>query len=239
MNERKPIEEILSSGKKVSIETVNLYGNKIITKAIVQEMNAQGLMLNLQKQERIFNQVHTNADIKIICYDDCNAGICEPMKGNEYVSSSKFIKIREDGELTQLILSVPILSSADDPDGKKKSKFTMALPFSYFIDDKEVKGGTVKDLATDSLVAFVKADPSLEVGLGLPFKLSLPTSANPFLIIGTITGLTQQTDCLLITLDFSHIPHDIQDQITKYLFSLPKPIAKKELQQKLSFIKIK
>lgn len=238
MNENKPISEIFCPGKKVRIESVNCYGNKIITQGTVRQLDDQSLILNLQKQEGIFHQVHTGADVTIVCYEESHDGITGAPNEIKYIFSSQFIRVRDENPHL-LIVSVPVLSSGDTNAENQKREISLSLPFSYFVEDKEVKGGTVKYLTVTGLIAFVKHNPSLEVGLGLPFKLSLPTGIPPLLMIGTITGLHQEGDGCQITLDFSHTPHEIQDQITKFLYSLAKPVIKRERKPKNSFIKIK
>ena len=237
MNENTPIAEAFRPGKEVWIEVVNYYGNKIIIKATVLQMDDHHLIVNLSKQEGIFNQVNVNADVRVICKKDRDFGTSEVPQDRDFAFCSKFIKVKE-AEPPQVILSRPAASESG-ASMRHSSENKVSLPFSYFLNDQEIKDGVVKTLTCIGLIASIKTDDLLEVGLGLLFKLSLPTSPTPFLMMGTITKLTPEAGQTLITLDFSHIPNNLQDQIAKYLFSLRNSDAQKEQHQKAAFIKIK
>lgn len=234
MSEKTFISDILTPGKRVRIEMVNYYGNKIITGASVFQMNETHITLTLPGQAGIFKQVNANADVKLFCKKE-DSGSTELLKEWDYELCGRLVKVREV-EPPELIVTIPVILS--EAGASQTGECSPNLPFSYFINDKEIKGGIVKKLTPVSLTALVKEDKVLEVGLGLPFRIFLPNNANPLLSIGTITDLSLDNDSCRMTLDFSHTPQDLQDQITKYLFSLPKAVVKKEQHSKSSFIKI-
>jgi hypothetical protein len=234
MSEKTSIADILTQGKKVRIETVNHYGNKIITGASVLQMDETHITLTLPGQVGIFEQVNTNADVKLFCKKE-DSSSAEVLKEWDYELCGRFIKVREV-EPPELIVTIPVILG--EVGASQTVECLPNLPFSYFINDKEIKGGIVKKLTPVSLTAFVKEDKALEIGLGLSFRIFLPNNANPLLSIGTITDLSLENDNCRMTLDFSHAPQDLQDQITRYLFSLPKAIVKKEQPSKPLFIKI-
>ncbi|HBF38089.1 MAG TPA: hypothetical protein DDW50_12290 [Firmicutes bacterium] len=235
MNDKIPVSEILCQGKEVRIELVNYYGNKIIIKATVLQMDDKYLIFTLSQQEGIFNQVHVDAEVKVVCGEEVHPGTIGPLPEKEYIFYSKFIKVRGD-DSPQLIVSIPFASSEISD---RRPELNQNLPFSYFLDEKEIKGGVVIHLTSTGLMVSIKSDSALEIGLGISFRLTLPTSPSPLLLMGTITGIWKDGGKSRITLDFSHTPLDFQDQITKYLFSLPKnPVVPKEKQSKAAFIKI-
>jgi hypothetical protein len=221
MDQKLPVTQILCPGKEVRIEVVNNYGNKIITKTTVYSLDEQNLILNLPKQEGAFNQVNPNVEVIVICAHEENAG--------DHVFLTKFIRVKE----AEVILDKP---------REKNGNLQLAcskvnLPFSYFINDKEVRDGIIETLSCTSLVAFIKPDDSLDKGVGILFKLILPLNSGPLLIMGTIVELMKEKQGYRIVLDFSHISLDLQDPIAKYLFKLQGFNVKKE-QQKTAFIKI-
>ena len=234
MREKTSIAEILTPGKRVRIEAVNLYGNKIITKASVLQMDETHVILTLPGQAGIFKQVNVDADVKVFCKKE-DSGSSELLKEWDYELCGKFIKAREV-EPPELILTTPIILS--EAEVSHAFECYPNLPFSYFLDDKEIKGGIVKKLTPVSLTALILKDKLLKIGLGLPFKLFLPTSPSPLLMIGTIASLAPDNDSCQMALDFSHTPQDLQDQIMKYLFSFRNTATQKEQHPKSSFIKI-
>jgi hypothetical protein len=233
MNEKTPIAEILCHGKEVRIEAVNQYGNKIITKAMVLQIDDRNLILNLPKQG-IFNQVNADVEVKVVCENSVYSRASEfAAVPQRYVFFSRFITAKEV-EPPQVILSKPVGATVDS----QSVEYYVRLPFSYFVNEKEIKGGIIKTLTTIDLHASIKPDDSLEIGLGIPFKLFLPTGPSPLLIMGTVVRLEKEADNFQIALDFSHIPNDLQDQIAKYLFSTQNYSAQKAQHRKAAFIKI-
>ena len=188
-------------------------------------MDDQNLVLDLPQQEGTFNQVNADVDVTVVCKHNE-----EPQ---DYVFLTKFIMVK-GADPSLVILSKPL----EPTRGRHAVRYNVSLPFSYFMNDREIKDGMVKDLSCFGLLAAIKPDDSLEVGLGLLFKLVLATSPSQLLVMGTIVKLMKAESEYQVALDFSHIPNDIQDQITKYLFSLQNPGVKKEQQQKSAFIKI-
>lgn len=216
--------DILCPGKDVQVEVINNYGNKIITKTTVYQLDDANLILNLPRQEGTFNQVNADVEVKIICKHNGN---------QDHVFFSKFIMLKE-GDSPLVILSKPLEKKTSG----HNDWHSVSVPFSYFMNDREIKGGVVKELSCFGLLASVKPDDLLEVGLGIPFKLILTTSSSPLLAIGTIVKLKKEQTEYHVTLDFSHLPSDLQDQITKFLFSIQNKGVKKEEQPKAAFIKI-
>jgi hypothetical protein len=123
--------------------------------------------------------------------------------------------------------------------GRHSVRFEVAISFSYFIDNKEIKDGTVNNLSILGLLARIKPDDLLEEGQDLAFKLFLPTITSPLLMVGKIIRIIKQEKEYEVALSFPHILPDLQDQITKYFFSCQKTTVKQEQQQKTTFIKIR
>jgi hypothetical protein len=221
MDQKLAATQILCPGKEVRIEVVNNYGNKIITKTTVNRLDEQNLILNLPKQEGAFNQVNPNAEVVVVCAHEDGA--------ENRVFLTNFVRVKE----AEVILNKP---------QEKNGNFQFPcarvnLPFSYFMNDREMKDGIIEALSCTSLVAFVKPDDSLDKGVAILFKLILPLNSGPLLIMGTITELVKENQGYRIVLDFSHIAIDLQDPIAKYLFKLQSSNAKKD-QQKAAFIRI-
>jgi c-di-GMP-binding flagellar brake protein YcgR len=225
METQSSLTEIFCPGKSVQIEVVNNYGNKIITKTSVCRMDDLNLILNLPKQTGTFNQVNADVDVIVVCKHNDDP--------QDYVFATKFIMVKED-DPPLLVLSKPLETNI----GRHTVRYSVSLPFSYFINDREIKGGEVKDLSCFGLMASIKPDDSLEIGLGILFKLVLATSPSQLLIMGTIVRLLKQEKEYQVALDYSHIADDLQDQISQFLFSLQNSGVKKEQQQRAAFIKI-
>jgi c-di-GMP-binding flagellar brake protein YcgR len=218
------ITEILYPGKSVQIEIVNNYNNKIITKTTVCIIEADDLILDLPKKEGTFNQVSAGSDIVVVCK--------HKEEPQDHVFFTKFIMVK-DTDPPNVVLNKPIEFAL----GRHAIRYDVNIPFSYIMDNKEIKEGTVANLSCFGLLAIIKPNNRVEREKELHFKLFLPSSP-PLTIVGKIMRITKLEKEYKIALYFPYIFSEIANQIIKYLFSCQTTMAKKEKQQKTAFIKI-
>lgn len=218
------IEEILQPGKSVQIEFTNDHGYKIITKSMVYQLDEKLLMLEFPKKQDAFNFVSSNTKIAVVCrYND------EP---RDYVFFTSFVELKGTDPAFVILVKPDAVFL-----GRYVLRYDVKIPFSYFSNDKEHKEGEVDNLSTIGLLAIIKPDANLKEGMGIPIKITLPTTANPLLIIGNIVRIVKNEQEYRVAFSFPHINIELQDQIAKFLFSNQKTGAKKE-PQKSAFIKI-
>ncbi|HEX3044881.1 MAG TPA: PilZ domain-containing protein, partial [Bacillota bacterium] len=197
----------------------NHFGNKLIRKTTVNRLDECNLFLNLPEPRSIFGEVSPNTELVLVCK--------QHEEQAEYVFSTKYLKIMG---------THPPLALLQAPSGFKKGRqairFDVAVPFSYFVNNKEVKDGVVRNLSMNGLLASVKANPALQVNDHLVFKLFLPTSAYPLLLTGNIVRITKQEPEYQLGIHFPYLSFELQDKIVKFLFSAQKTMAPRNSEPK-------
>lgn len=220
------IAEILCSGRTVHLEFINNNGYKIETRTTIIQLTEEQLVLDLPKKEDAFNQLAPNADVVLTCkFNE------EPQ---DYVFFTRFINIK-DTDPPVVVFNKP----SDVSMGRHSLRYDVKIPFSYFYHDKEYKNGEVENLSSIGLLATIIPNENLKVDMELPFKIVLPTTTVPLLLVGRIVRLINDNSKCQVAFSFPHIPREFQDQITKFLFNIQKTAIKKEQQHKAAFIKIK
>jgi c-di-GMP-binding flagellar brake protein YcgR len=206
------IPEILYPGKSVQVEVRNHFGNKLIRKTTVNRLDDSYLILNLPNKPSIFDQALPNSNLVIVC------------KHNEeqadYIFSTRFLRVAG---------THPPLAVLQAPSGFKRGRqvvrFDVAVPFSYFVNHREVKDGVVRNLSMNGLLATVKPNPELHVKDHLSFKLFIPNQAYPLLLTGHIVRITKLDSEYQIGVRFPHIAFELQEKIVKFLFSVQNTMA--------------
>ncbi len=205
MEKNITVVDILSPGRSVQIEFTDNNSQQIITRSKVKRWEELYLVLELPKETDAFNNVSISSNVVIICnHND------EPQ---DYVFFTKFIQIR-NSEAPEVVISKP----AEVTMGRHALRYKdVNIPFSYFCNDKEYKGGKVENISNIGLLASIQPNESLKVGLEIPFKIILPNSVSPLLLVGKIVRLAVEFSEYKIALSFPHITKGLQDQITKFL----------------------
>jgi c-di-GMP-binding flagellar brake protein YcgR len=209
------VREILYPGKSVQVEVINNYGNKIIRKTTVCALEDSSLILNLPYKGDIFSHVSSNADIAIVCKHNE-----EP---EDHVFFTRFITILGINPPVA-ILNPP----AEYKKGRQYVRFQVSVPFSYFINHHEYKGGVVNNLSLTGLLATIQPNHQLHEHDKLAFHLFIPGKTGPLLLAGNIVRITKQDTQYQIALHFPHILLQHQNQIMKFLFSSQKTLMKND-----------
>jgi len=199
------IQEILYPGKGVQVEVINNYGNKIIRKTTVCKLEHSHLALHLPYKGEIFSHVRPNSEITVVCKHN--------QAPEDHVFFTRFITVTGNNP------PVAILNPPEDfKKGRQYARFEVAVPFSYFARNKEVKGGMVNDLSITGLLATIQPNERLKEKDKLTFKLFIPSKTGPLLMVGDIVRLVKFDTAYQVALHFPHIGLDVQDKIIKFLF---------------------
>lgn len=219
------IDQILRPNAPIRLEFANNQGAKITAQSRINRFDGADLVLDAPNPLYILNDLAINQDLALICkYKD------DP---KDFVFFVKFIKTM-DTDPPEMVVSKP----DDFALGRKAFRCEVTNPFGYYNGRNEYKEGMIVNLSTTGLLATIKPDDSLRIGMDLTLKLQLSTKTNPMLLVGKIVRLENAENESLIALVFSYLPNNIHDAIGRFLSDAQGSLIRKAKQKKVAFIKL-
>ena len=200
-------EEIFQSGNFVQIEFYDENDKKIIYFTYVHCLEKDKLTLMMPLKETSLEQLKPGTKMNIV-YRNEN-------EQRDYIFSSRFIETKM--ELPVLIINRPPENQFQI--GRKFFRCDVKLPFSYFLSHKELHGEVLNLSASGLLAQVEKSSNTFELETVLTCQIILPTAPKPILLVGKITRIEGKGQYQEIALSFEYTSKELQDQITKYLFT--------------------
>ena len=218
------INQILIPGAAIRMEFANSQGAKITAQSRINRFEGTDLVLDAPKPLYILNDLVVNQDIALVSKYKDNL--------KDFVFFVKFIKTLET-DPSKIVVSKP----DDFALGRKAFRCEVSNPFGYYNGRNEYKEGMIINLSTTGLLATIKMDESLRLGMDLTLKLKLSTNTSPMLIVGKIVRLEISEEESQIALVFSYLPNNIHDAIGRFLSNAQGSLIRKAKQKKAGFIK--
>lgn len=219
------IDQILRPDALIRLEFPNNQGEKITAQSRVNRFEGTDLVLDAPKPLYILNDLLINQDIALISkYKD---------NPKDYVFFVKFIRTL-DTNPPKMVVSKP----DDFALGRKAFRCEVSNPFGYYNGRNEYKEGIVINLSTTGLLATIKTDETLRLGMDITLKLQLSKNTGSMLMVGKIVRIENGEDESQIALVFSYLPNNIHDAIGRFLSNTQSSLIRKAKQKKTSFIKL-